>query len=88
MHMYGTHMTVTYQGASGSKILHDGPYSFSDQKNYPIAPQAVAQGDSVVIECTYNNPTAQQINWGDSSKSEMCFAGLYVYPMVSGLNCQ
>src|SRR5262249_5285971 len=88
MHMYGTHMQVTYEGVAGPKVLHDAPYSFSNQKNYPITPLAVAPGEKIRIACTYQNPTTQTINWGDSSKSEMCFAGLYVYPMVSSIMCQ
>jgi len=88
MHMIGTHMKVTYQGASGTKVLEDAPYSFSDQKNYPITPVTVAPGENILIDCTYQNPTSQTIYWGDSSKSEMCFAGLYLYPAPNGIMCQ
>jgi len=88
MHMYGTHMKVTYEGKAGTQVLHDAPYSFSDQKNHPITPLTVAAGEAIRIACTYQNPTSQTITWGDSSKAEMCFAGLYLYPMMSSLNCQ
>lgn len=89
MHQYGTHMKVTYQGASGTKVLHDAPYSFGDQKNHMLEPLAIAAGDIVRIQCTYANPTSQTINWGDSSNAEMCFAGLYTYPpLVPGIQCQ
>jgi hypothetical protein len=83
MHQYGTHAKVTYEGAMGTKILHDGPYSFGDQKNYPIDPLLVAPGETIRVACTYQNPTSQTIYWGDSSKSEMCFVGLYRYPALS-----
>lgn len=86
MHQYGTHMKVTYEGASGTKVLHDAPYSFADQKNYPITPLLVAPGEIIRIECTYQNPTSQTVYWGDSSNSEMCFAGLYRYPAL-GPSC-
>lgn len=82
MHQYGTHMKVTYEGASGTKVLHDGAYSFGDQKNYPIDPLPVAPGETIRIQCTYQNPTSQPVYWGDSSKAEMCFAGLYRYPAL------
>jgi hypothetical protein len=88
MHMYGTHMKVTYLGAAGPQVLHDADYSFSNQKNFPIAPVTVAAGEKVLVDCTYVNPTALPVTWGDSSKAEMCFAGLYLYPMMSSLNCQ
>ncbi len=86
MHQYGTNMKVTYDGASGSKVLHDGPYSFEEQINYLIDPVIVNAGEEVRIECTYQNPTSQTISWGDSSNSEMCFAGFYRYPKL-GKGC-
>lgn len=82
MHQYGTHMKVTYDGASGSKVIHDAPFSFYDQVGYEIAPLTVSEGEQLRIECTYKNPTTQTIHWGDSSNSEMCFAGLYRYPKL------
>ncbi|WP_437668735.1 hypothetical protein [Sorangium sp. So ce131] len=83
MHMRGTHMKVTYEGASGSKVLHDGPFAFGDQKNYPLSPVKVAAGEAIRVECTYENPTPHPIGFGDSSTSEMCFAGLYRYPALA-----
>jgi hypothetical protein len=82
MHKYGTHMKVTYEGASGTKVLHNGPFSFGDQKNYAIDPVNVAPGESIRVQCTYQNPTPQTIFWGDSSESEMCFGGLYRFPAL------
>lgn len=82
MHKYGTHMKVSYEGAGGTKVLHDGPFSFGEQKNYPIEPLLVAPGEAIRIECTYQNPTSNTITWGDSSESEMCFAGIYRYPAM------
>jgi hypothetical protein len=88
MHMFGTHMKVTYVGVAGSKVLHDGDYSFSNQKNFPIDPVTVSAGEGVQIACTFQNTTSQTITWGDSSKAEMCFAGLYRYPALTGTGCQ
>lgn len=86
MHKYGTNMKVTYEGASGSKVLHDGPFSFDEQINYLIDPVLVNAGEEVRIACTYQNPTSQTVYWGDSSNSEMCFAGFYRYPKL-GKGC-
>jgi hypothetical protein len=89
MHQYGTHMKLTFEGASGTKVLHDAPYSFGEQKYYPIDPLAVVPGDAVRIACSYANPTGNTITWGDSSKAEMCFMGLYLYPqLMGGMQCQ
>lgn len=87
MHQYGTHMKIDYEGAGGTKVLHDGPFAFGDQKNYVIDPVTVAAGEQIRIQCTYENPTTETIYWGDSSKSEMCFAGIYRYPAL-GTGCQ
>nr|AYM54436.1 hypothetical protein [Phaselicystis flava] len=82
MHKYGTHMKVTYEGAGGSKVLHDGAFTFGEQKNYAIEPLLVGPGEVIRIECSYKNTTGQTINWGDSSEAEMCFAGIYRYPAL------
>jgi hypothetical protein len=86
MHQYGTNMKITHDGASGSTVLHDGPYSFDEQINYLIEPVKVNAGEEVRIECSYKNPTSQTIYWGDSSNAEMCFAGFYRYPKL-GKGC-
>ena len=63
--------------------------SFGYQKNYPLDPPVtVAAGESVLVECTYENPTSFPVTFGDSSKAEMCFAGLYRYPALTGTGCQ
>jgi hypothetical protein len=86
MHQYGTNMKITYDGASESKVLHDGPFNFEEQINYAIDPLTVQAGEQLRIECTYQNPTSQTIHWGDSSEAEMCFAGFYRYPKL-GKGC-
>ena len=85
MHQTGTHMTVTAMPQAGSPVvLHDAPYSFEDQLGYPVAPaMSLAAGDSVQVDCTYDNPTSATITFGDSSEQEMCFASLWIYPPAS-----
>lgn len=86
MHQFGTNMKITYDAPTGAKVLHDAPFSFYDQINYLIEPVTVNAGEEVRIECTYKNPTSQAIKFGDSSNSEMCFAGFYRYPKL-GKSC-
>jgi hypothetical protein len=76
MHQLGVHMKVTHNGTA----LHDKAYSFNEQVNYPITPVVVKNGDRIDVECSYINNTGQGVTFGDSSDSEMCFAGLYRYP--------
>lgn len=86
MHQYGTNMKITHVGASGNKVLHDGPYHFEEQINYLIDPLPVQAGEEMLIECRYQNPTSQTVYFGDSSNAEMCFAGFYRYPKL-GKGC-
>ena len=88
MHQYGTHMQVTHEASDGEHVLHDGPFHFEEQVNYPIAPQQVKAGEAVRVDCSYENPTSSTLSFGDSSDQEMCFAGLYRYPAEhNGLFC-
>ena len=82
MHQAGTHMTVTAVPQAGPEVvLHDAPYTFEDQLGYPVAPEMQLQaGDLVRVQCSYDNPTADTLTWGDSSTQEMCFASLWIYP--------
>ncbi len=81
-HQFSTHHKVTFTPSGGSEmVLHDDPYDFNEQINYPLSPSlVVGSGDRIEVECTYENHTGQPIGWGDSSTAEMCFTGLYRYP--------
>ncbi len=79
MHQVGKHMRISYKGTD---VLNTD-YDFNDQKMYSIAPFAVQQGDTIDVECTWNNPSGPNKNFGDGSNDEMCFGGIYRYP-VSG----
>ncbi|MET0385841.1 MAG: hypothetical protein ABW321_07775 [Polyangiales bacterium] len=82
MHQLGIHFkAVANSSVDGTVVLHDGDYSFDSQLTYPLERRIRMQaGDTVDVECTYNNTTDKQVTWGDSSLAEMCFAGLYRYP--------
>jgi hypothetical protein len=40
-------------------------------------------GDTLHVECTHDNTTDAVVNWGESSKAEMCHAGVYRYPAAA-----
>ena len=82
MHTMGRHLTFTLTRQDGEEIvLHDEAYDFDAQVNRPFDPPvAIAAGDTVTIECTWDNPTNQTVGFGESTNDEMCFAGLFVYP--------
>ncbi len=89
MHQFGTRMVVTAELQSGPVVVHDAPYSFEDQLAYMIAPSVTLDvGDTVRVDCSYNNTSNQPVSFGDSSNAEMCFATLWVYPPpATGLLC-
>lgn len=81
MHQLGVYMKVVAKRASGGDVtLFDDEYSFEEQIIHRIDPVEMAAGDTVDVECTYENDTGTTVTFGDSSFSEMCFAGLLHYP--------
>lgn len=90
MHQLGTHMKVTAIRDGEDEVVHDAPYTFDDQRHYEVSPMVeLDAGDQVRVDCTYDNPTGNTVLFGDSSTSEMCFAGLFLYPATAdfGLVC-
>lgn len=80
MHQYATHQKVTMTIGGVDQVVHDEPYSFEEQKYYPVEPLQITEGDAIEIECSYENHTGQPVGFGDSSTEEMCFSGFYRYP--------
>ena len=89
MHQLGTHLKATAKRASGAPVtLYDGPYDFNEQRQYPAEMLKLAAGDTVEVECTYANTTDRMVAFGESSLDEMCFIGLYKFPLTDdGLVC-
>jgi len=88
MHTHGVHQLVTAAGAGAP--LFDGPYTFTEQRNYWLDPAVVvpAQG-RVEVTCTYQNDTSRTLQFGEGTNDEMCFVGLYHYPRFTrGSTCQ
>lgn len=80
MHQLGTHFKTTLTIGGTPTVLHDAPYYFDGQEFTPFTPIAVGPGDTIEVECTWNNTTANPVGWGESSTSEMCFAIFYRWP--------
>lgn len=84
MHMFGVRMRVEH----GGEVLYDRPYTFDDQQFRDVSPMRNARrGQRVNVRCTYDNPTASTVTFGESSDDEMCYAVTYRYPPVGGLRC-
>ena len=81
MHQLGIHLkAVAHSSMAGEVVLMDKPYSFDEQLVYPLDKEVpMKKGDTVHVECTYQNTTNKPVMFGESSLSEMCFAGVYRY---------
>ena len=82
MHQLGKHLKLVHTPAGqAANVLFDADYSFEKQEHVSFEPAVeLAQGDELAIECTYDNPTATPVGFGESSNDEMCFAALWAYP--------
>ena len=85
MHQIATHQKFTVTDAGTATNLLDADYTFSEQRNYPMAETVIHKNDTITTTCTYVNTTGQTIIFGDSSTEEMCFTGIYKYPAGGGL---
>jgi hypothetical protein len=61
--------------------MHDQPFQFGEQGTYGLAPEVILEtGDVVTTTCTYDNPTARSVTFGESTNNEMCFNFAAYYP--------
>lgn len=89
MHQLGVHLkAVIDRAAGGTEDLFDGAFDFEDQRQTATGQLVLKAGDVVQVECTYENDTDKVVGFGESSLDEMCFIGLYRYPVAGeGLIC-
>jgi len=81
MHKLGVYLKAIGQSSmEGDRVLLDAPYDFDNQSFSIIKPLKMKKGDNVRVECTHDNTTDKAVTFGESTLSEMCFAGLYRYP--------
>jgi hypothetical protein len=87
MHQLGVHMKIVAQSSvAGSTMLFDGPYSFDSQQRYPVEFLPLKAGDAVHVECTYENTTDRTVSFGQSTRDEMCFAALILFPAQDAIS--
>lgn len=80
MHQLGVHMKTTLTIAGNDMVLHDDAYMFEHQDVKTFTPITLNAGDKIKTECTYNNPGASNVGYGESSDTEMCYSLLYRWP--------
>ncbi|MBM4380365.1 MAG: hypothetical protein FJ086_13880 [Deltaproteobacteria bacterium] len=83
MHNLGRHGEALILKPGGERVrLLDIPrWDFHGQREYRFtAPAAFAPGDKVALRCTFDNPGATDVNWGEGTADEMCVVNLLVTP--------
>src|SRR5207248_2443452 len=61
MHTIATHQTFTVLHNNVPTTMLDQPYSFMEQKNYPMPDTVIHAGDSFHTACTYLNNTGATV---------------------------
>jgi hypothetical protein len=88
MHKSGKRLHIeTGPSENALAPLYDiDPWVFGDQPMDPLD-QFIAAGDFVRSTCHWDNDTGAQINFGESSDNEMCFAVLFYWPAPDQMGC-
>jgi hypothetical protein len=80
MHEIGQDILITVDGAAGERCLsHNDRWDFNWQLTYRFAGDhgdlpALYEDDELVIRCTYDNTTDQDMHVGEDTTDEMCLA--------------
>lgn len=80
MHQLGAHLTTTVVQGGVAKTIHDADFDFSAQSLYPLDTIELTPGDTITTECTWVNPTANIVRYGESTTTEMCYSIAFRYP--------
>jgi hypothetical protein len=82
MHEIGTHMYTEVIRADGMvETVFDKPFRFNYQVHYDLDPYVVLNaGDKIRAECTFVNMTQEEVDFGQSTKEEMCYQFAFSYP--------
>lgn len=84
MHTRGAAMSTEHlAGGTGAptKILDQPAFDFANQANYPVT-GTVNAGDVIRTRCTWKNPEAATIGFGEGTGDEMCFNFISYYPNI------
>jgi hypothetical protein len=86
MHKTGTGFTTEHFNAAGAPLgmitnVPIGTWSFDNQKPQPLLERRpYNNGERLVTNCYYTNPTTRAVTFGEGTSDEMCFDFMSVYP--------
>jgi hypothetical protein len=80
MHTLGTRFDTSVTASGANSCLMTIPrWDFNWQGGYDLQqPLTLKAGDTISTQCTYNNPSATPVSFGESTGNEMCFGFLTV----------
>jgi hypothetical protein len=86
MHKLGTVMTTTLLPKDGGAAVDLGtadPWNFQSQVWTMLGSEATLKaGDTVRARCAWDNPTNNDVHFGEQTADEMCFGFLMYYPRI------
>jgi len=82
MHKHGRHVRVTRN--TEADVVFDGDWNFDDQATSHQT-MSITPSDMLTLKCRFDNPTAADLNYGESSDDEMCAFAFY-YTTFQGLD--
>ena len=81
MHELGTSGRMYSTDSEGEEDcwLEVEDWDFNWQRSYRFTePKDVEAGDSITVECTWDNPTDSDVDWGDGTADEMCLGSFLI----------
>jgi len=86
MHKFGVSFKTTVTRAGESTVLYDGAFQFEEQTQLSLETIALRVGDTISVECTYDNPTYGFITKGHVG-GEICYSALLRFPSDARVDC-
>jgi hypothetical protein len=92
MHQLGRGLrTVVNHAGGGTEVVTDvAQFDWQNQTMWWNDPEVILNpGDSITTTCTFDNPNAYNVGFGENTEDEMCFNFVLAYP-IDGLaerNC-
>jgi hypothetical protein len=72
---------VTRVKGGKTEMVFDKPFVFNQQVNYKEDPFLILNpGDKIESTCTWTNPSANVVGFGQSTHDEMCYQFTAAYP--------
>lgn len=81
MHTYGRsgRLGIGREDGSEACMLDIPSWDFHWQRSYRFAePKPIAAGETLQIECTWDNTTDHDLAWGEGTGDEMCLGAMYL----------